>query len=46
MAVTLGKPVAPEGKDWNAAVRLRDEVRAEILKYCGEPDLEGGFRAA
>ncbi|HUG78697.1 MAG TPA: AMP-binding protein [Burkholderiales bacterium] len=46
IAVTLGKPVAPEGKDWNAAVRLRDEVRAEILKYCGEPDLEGGLRAA
>jgi hypothetical protein len=26
--------------DWSAAVRLRDRVRAEILKHCGEPDLE------
>jgi hypothetical protein len=38
--------VAPQGKDWNAAVQLRDAVRAEILKSCGEPDLEGGLRAA
>ena len=46
IAVTLARPVAPQGKDWNAAVQLRDAVRAEILKSCGEPDLEGGFRAA
>jgi 1-acyl-sn-glycerol-3-phosphate acyltransferase len=32
-------PIAPEGSDWNAAVKLRDRVRAEILKACGEPDL-------
>jgi acyl carrier protein len=37
--VTFGAPIAPEGSDWNAAVRLRDRVRAEVLKYCGEPDL-------
>ena len=29
----------PEGKDWAAAVRLRDRARAEILARCGEPDL-------
>jgi 1-acyl-sn-glycerol-3-phosphate acyltransferase len=40
MAVTIGAPIAPEGSDWNAAVRLRDRVRAEVLKHCGEPDLE------
>jgi acyl carrier protein len=40
MAVTFGSAVAPEGEDWNAAVRLRDRVRAEVLKHCGEPDLE------
>jgi acyl carrier protein len=39
ITVTIGAPVAPEGGDWNAAVRLRDRVRAEILKHCGEPDL-------
>jgi 1-acyl-sn-glycerol-3-phosphate acyltransferase len=40
MAVTFGAPIAPEGEDWNAAVRLRDRVRAEVLKHCGEPDTE------
>src|SRR5688572_4080492 len=39
IAVTFGAPIAPEGSDWNAAVRLRDRVRAEVLKHCGEPDL-------
>jgi len=39
MAVTFGAPIAPDGNDWNAAVRLRDRVRAEVLKHCGEPDL-------
>jgi 1-acyl-sn-glycerol-3-phosphate acyltransferase len=40
MAVTFGAPIAPDGDDWNAAVRLRDKVRAEVLKHCGEPDLQ------
>jgi acyl carrier protein len=39
ISVTIGTPVAPEGEDWNAAVKLRDQVRAQILKHCGEPDL-------
>jgi hypothetical protein len=39
IAVTIGAPIAPDGGDWNAAVKLRDRVRAEVLKYCGEPDL-------
>jgi hypothetical protein len=39
IAVTFGAPIPPEGHDWNATVALRDRVRAEILKYCGEPDL-------
>jgi 1-acyl-sn-glycerol-3-phosphate acyltransferase len=39
VAVTFGAPIAAEGSDWNAAVRLRDRARAEILKHCGEPDL-------
>jgi 1-acyl-sn-glycerol-3-phosphate acyltransferase len=39
IAVTIGAPIAPDGEDWNAAVRLRDRVRAEVLRACGEPDL-------
>jgi acyl carrier protein len=39
ISVTIGEAVAPEGTDWNAAVKLRDRVRAEILRHCGEPDL-------
>jgi 1-acyl-sn-glycerol-3-phosphate acyltransferase len=36
--VTVLPPIQPEGTGWNAAVRLRDAVRAEILARCGEPD--------
>jgi 1-acyl-sn-glycerol-3-phosphate acyltransferase len=39
ISVTVTPPVAAEGGDWNAAVKLRDRVRSDILKYCGEPDL-------
>ena len=40
ISVTFGSPIAPEGGDWNATLKLRDAVRSEILKHCGEPDLE------
>jgi acyl carrier protein len=39
VAVTFGAPIAPGGSDWSAAIQLRDAVRAEILRHCGEPDL-------
>ena len=39
VAVTIGAPIAAEGGDWAAAVKLRDAVRAEILRSCGEPDI-------
>jgi 1-acyl-sn-glycerol-3-phosphate acyltransferase len=39
ISVTIGAPIAPEGTDWNAAVKLRERVRSQILKHCGEPDL-------
>jgi len=39
ISVTIGAPIAPEGTDWNSAVKLRDRARAEILKHCGEHDL-------
>jgi 1-acyl-sn-glycerol-3-phosphate acyltransferase len=41
VSVTIGEPIAATGTDWAAAVALRDRVRAEILKSCGEPDLAG-----
>lgn len=39
ISVTIGPPISPQGDDWNAAVKLRDQVRAQISKHCGEPDL-------
>jgi hypothetical protein len=41
IAITVAPPVTPDGSDWNATLRLRDRVRAEIFKHCGEPDLAG-----
>jgi hypothetical protein len=46
VAVTVCAPIAPEGTDWAAAIPLRDRVRAEILQYCGEPDLAPAADAA
>jgi 1-acyl-sn-glycerol-3-phosphate acyltransferase len=39
ITLTISKPNVPDGKDWAAALRLRDAVRTEILHLCGEPDL-------
>jgi 1-acyl-sn-glycerol-3-phosphate acyltransferase len=39
ISVTFSAPIEPTGNDWNAAIQLRDAVRAEILRLCGEPDL-------
>jgi len=42
IVVTIGAPVEvmeTGGEPWSAALRLRDEVRAYILRHCGEPDL-------
>ena len=38
IAVTVGAPLRPPGTDWAAAIALRDAVRTEILRHCGEPD--------
>jgi 1-acyl-sn-glycerol-3-phosphate acyltransferase len=32
----------PQGKDWAAALALRNRARAGILAHCGEPDLAAG----
>jgi acyl carrier protein len=37
--VTIDEPIAPEGDDWNAGIRLRDAARLEMLKHTREPDL-------
>jgi 1-acyl-sn-glycerol-3-phosphate acyltransferase len=39
ISVNFSAPVEPGGSDWNAAIQLRDAVRAEMLRLCGEPDL-------
>ena len=38
VSLLVGEPIAPEGSDFAAAVRLRDKVRAAALARCGEPD--------
>ena len=40
IAATFAAPIAPDGDDWNAVLRLRDRARAEILQHCGERDLD------
>lgn len=45
VAVTVGTPIVPSGTDWNAAIALRDEARAQMLQLCGEPDLAQEFTA-
>jgi len=44
--ITIGKPLdsavfreAVGGDVWKAALRIRDEARAHIVRHCGEPDL-------
>ena len=39
LSVIASPPIVPKGSDWSAAVQIRDAVRAEILRHCGEPDL-------
>jgi 1-acyl-sn-glycerol-3-phosphate acyltransferase len=46
LAVTVRPAIAPEGQDWNAAIRLRDRARQEMLHHCGEPDLAPSSEAA
>jgi len=39
ISIKVAKPIAPDGTDFDAAIRLRDAARQEILERCGEPDL-------
>ncbi len=40
--VIVRPPILPAGKGWQVALDLRDAVRSEIARYCGEPDLVEG----
>jgi 1-acyl-sn-glycerol-3-phosphate acyltransferase len=37
--VHVGRPIAPAGKGFDAALALRDVTRAAVLRECNEPDL-------
>jgi len=37
ITVAIGSPIKPEGTGWQEIVRLRDQVRAEIVRRSGEP---------
>jgi hypothetical protein len=39
ISVHFARPILPKGTDFGAIVQLRDEVRAAVLRHCGEPDL-------
>jgi 1-acyl-sn-glycerol-3-phosphate acyltransferase len=39
VTVTVSRPIKPKGANWTDAVELRDAIRHEILRYCGETDL-------
>jgi len=38
VGVFIGSPVPPPGRDWAAAVKLRDRVRSEIARLSGEAE--------
>ena len=45
IVVCVGAPLAAGGRDWSAAVALRDEARTRLLQMTGEPDLTDRGRA-
>src|SRR5579885_136857 len=38
--VTVCDLIKPVGQEWQNVTQLRNQVRAEIAKYCGEPSLD------
>lgn len=38
--VTVLDPIMPQGDDWQEISRLKNSVREEIAKHCGEPTLD------
>ena len=39
VSITIIPGLKEDGTDWDAAIRLKDAARAEILQHCGEPDM-------
>lgn len=39
VGVRIGAPIRAEGRDMQAALKLSEAVRADILAHCNEPDL-------
>lgn len=39
VSIIVGPRLNDDYTDWDAAIRLKDAARAEILRHCGEPDL-------
>ncbi|OGT69306.1 MAG: hypothetical protein A3J38_00715 [Gammaproteobacteria bacterium RIFCSPHIGHO2_12_FULL_45_9] len=40
VTVTISEPIHPQGAEWQEITRLKNTVRAEIAKHCGEPTLD------
>ncbi len=40
ITITVCEPILPHGKEWQDIIQLRQKVREEIAKYCGEPMLD------
>ncbi|OGT36544.1 MAG: hypothetical protein A3F12_07010 [Gammaproteobacteria bacterium RIFCSPHIGHO2_12_FULL_38_14] len=40
ITVTACEPIKAKGSEWQDVTALRQEARAEISKYCGEPSLD------
>ncbi len=40
VAVTISEAIQPADTSWASAVALHEAVRLEILRHCGEPDLQ------
>lgn len=40
VTVTICDPIKPAGTEWQDVTQLRNAVRAEVAKYCGEPSLD------
>lgn len=38
--ITVSEPILPAGKEWQDITRLKNQVRAQIAKDCGEPSLD------
>jgi len=39
ITITFSPLIYPKETGWDEAVRLRNQARQQILKYCGEPDI-------